>query len=154
MKFHDLFTGEIKDTHSHSGRKGTCRCHHPRFTAGHCTYRTCTHNRSNHYGIVLEHDNDKLSEGDMILGKVEPMIAKHPEQFKELKALLDWIKVGTAKYDCGFPIRREDLQYYPNHDGGLHIPYENNRCWVFAHCPHCNYDYSFPKILNQKYEKR
>ena len=131
-------------------KSSTCKCRHPRFRGGVCCYRTCYHDKTNHYGDILPHDNDDLDVGDKILLNVEPIVEKHPEQFAKLKELLDWVKVGLAKCHCDFPIRRQDLQYYTDHDGGLNIPYESTKCWIFSHCPKCGYDYSFPKIMNQR----
>jgi hypothetical protein len=91
------------------------------------------------------------AEGDMILSNVEVIVEKHPEQFAELKELLDFIKTGIPKnLCCQFPVRRQDLQYFPNHDGGINIPYESAKCWIFSHCPKCGYDFNFQKIMRQK----
>jgi hypothetical protein len=99
--------------------------------------------------MKLKHDNDPLAENEKILTNVEAVLPQHPDKFLGLRALLAFIYSGDAKCMCQFPIRREDLRYYRDHEGGIAIPGEKNLAWLYSHCPKCGYDYSFVKILRQ-----
>jgi hypothetical protein len=153
-RFRDLVTGEIRTigrARRSENKNSNCRCHHPKFSgAGPCTYRTCRHPEEIHYGTKLPYDNKPLADGDFWLTNVEAEITKHPSHFVELDELINWINKGIARCNCGFPIRREDLRYYRNHDNGLLIPFEDSKCWIFSLCPRCGYAYNFQKIMRQK----
>jgi hypothetical protein len=99
---------------------------------------------------MLPYDNKPLDDGDFFLSNVEAEIKRHPTHFVELDDLIKWVNKGLAKCLCGFPIRRQDLRYYRNHDNGLLIPFEDSKCWIFSLCPKCGYSYNFQKILRQK----
>lgn len=97
----------------------------------------------------LPHDNDPLADNEKILTNVEPVISEHPDRFHLLRILFEAIAERKARCFCGFIVRREDLRYYPQKNGLVNIPYEEDKCWVYSHCPSCGYDLSFPKILKQ-----
>jgi hypothetical protein len=99
--------------------------------------------------MKLKHDDDPLGDGERILTNVESVLSYHPHKFLGLKTLLTFVYSEKAKCMCGFPIRRQDLRYYRDHDGGIAVPGEKNLVWLYSHCPSCGYDYSFVKILKQ-----
>lgn len=160
FKIRDLFTGEIKQIGKprQDKQNSNCRCHHPHFIRGRCNYRTCRHDKDNHYKLLadrfieaLKHDDDVLGRDERFLTNVEAEIAKHPEQFKEVGELIAFVNQGKATCNCGEKIRREDLRYFlREHDNGLIIPFVDYRVWVYSHCANCGFDFNHEKIMRQK----